>query len=112
MIATKKYTSEQIKDLTGFEQFLHRRGFIMTPTDNYYLNSYDCCGREWTRESGERVVIWLMDRPARIGITHPWAGYDNSFIPSEAQYEDKLNVLTAAFTALTEPGPPAKIIEK
>jgi len=99
MRAVRKYTSDQIKDLTGFEQFLSRRGFIMIPADNYYLNSYDCCGRVWTREPGERVVIWLIDRPCRIGVMEPWTGYEGSFIPSEDQYEDKLNVLTAAFTA-------------
>ena len=99
MSKTRKYTSDQIKDLTGFEQFLQSRGFEMTPTDNYYLNSYDCCGREWTRAKGECVVIWLIDKPTRIGITNPWNGYDNSFIPSEAQYEDKLNDITAAFTS-------------
>jgi len=99
MIGTRKYTSDQIKDLTGFEQFLSQRGFVMIPADNYYLNSYDCCGRVWQNPSGDEIVIWLIDRPTRIGITHPWMGYEVTFIPSESQYEGKLNVLTAAFTA-------------
>jgi len=93
----KKYTSDQINDLTGFELYLQSEGYEMVPVNNYYLNSYDCCGREWRKPSGMYIVIWLMDRPTRIGITYPWIDISTSFIPSQEQYESRLQQLEQAF---------------
>jgi hypothetical protein len=86
----KKCTSDEVRDLTGFELYLESKGYEMVPADNYYLNSYDCCGRVWQKPTGEKIVIWLMDHPCRIGITTPWIDLPTSFLPSEDQYESRL----------------------
>ena len=89
----KKYTSEQVKDLTGFELYIKSQGYEMLPANNYYFNTYDCCSRLWENSKRQCISIGLMDTPTRVGIRYPVININRSYLPSEEQYKECLETI-------------------
>lgn len=83
-----------VKDLTGFEIYLHSEGYKMEDAPNYYLNTWDCVSRVWIK--GDNVIcVGLVDSPTRVGISRPLNIHNKSlsFLPSEENYSIKLKEL-------------------
>ncbi len=87
--------AEELKDITGFERYLHKDGFKLANCKANYLNTYTCPMREWSKEN-KYITIGLVDSPIRVGL--PFAPIindkDYSFMPSEHEYEHYKNTVS------------------
>jgi hypothetical protein len=103
----KTYNIKDLSDITGFEVFLNKQGFQLFFASNRYLNTYDCCNRNWKKDN-VLITIGLMDKPTRIGILNSVISNESNkrypvlitkhknytFLPSKDQYDEYLTKLT------------------
>jgi hypothetical protein len=95
----------ELKDITGFEKYLWENGYELKASSDYF-NTYSGCSRAWSKNEST-IYVGLIDKPTRIGITHPTVAMikevDNgvefsldmkyTYLPEPNQYkefEDKL----------------------
>jgi len=96
----------KFKDQTGFEIYLESQGFKAVGNyDSDYYNTYNHCSRRY--DKGDKSIFFgLMDRPTRIGITHPIVykvsedstryepNFKYTYLPEPNQYKEYLDALT------------------